>query len=56
MLKEKEVRIFEQEWTTSCLVTKEIIKKYFWDEENRLRRITITEREIKTDVISSTCP
>ena len=50
MLKEREVRIFEQSWTTSCLVTKEIIKKYMWDENQRLRRIKVTEREIRSEI------
>ena len=53
MLKEREVRIFEEKWTESCVVTKEIIKKYLWDDNENLRSIKITERVITSTKILS---
>ena len=50
MLKEREIHLFERTWTTSCLVTKEIIKRYIYDENEKLRSIKISQKEIRTEV------
>ena len=50
MLKEREIHLFEQTWTTSCLVTKEIIKRYIYDENEKLKSIKISRIETRTEV------
>ncbi len=53
MLKEREIHLFEQTWTTSCLVTKEIIKRYIYDENEKLKSIKISQIETRTEVTKS---
>ena len=53
MLKEREIHLFEQTWTTSCLVTKEIIKRYIYDENEKLKSIKISQIETRTEVTQS---
>ena len=53
MLKEREIHLFEQTWTTSCLVTKEIIKRYIYDENEKLKSIKISRIETRTEVTQS---